>query len=117
MSNFSVEILEPQISILEITTSTVDTFGVNSTSSTFGIDIEQNINGEVSSVHNSIDVTATIGDDTTNIVEIERYNDVNVNLINLEKVLPTDFDFSFSVTQSYDLEDFLNSYVFDCGTP
>ena len=75
MSNFSVEILEPQISILEITTSTVDTFGVNSTSSTFGIDIEQNINGEVSSVHNSIDVTATIGDDTTNIVEIERYND------------------------------------------
>jgi hypothetical protein len=87
MSDFIVEILDTETNIIEIETSYVD-----------------NINN----------------------IEIERYEIYNVDVINTEKILPSDLPDTYpmnkiignlSVDRISGLDDYLDSYNFDCGTP
>ena len=87
MSDFIVEIVDTENNIIEIETSYVD-----------------NINN----------------------IEIERYEIYNVDVINTEKILLSDLPDSYpmnkiignlSVYRISGLEDYLDSYQFDCGTP
>jgi len=87
MSDFIVEILDTETNIIEIETSYVD-----------------NINN----------------------IEIERYEIYNVDVINTEKILPSDLPDTYpmnriignlSVDRISGLDDYLDSYSFDCGTP
>jgi hypothetical protein len=87
MSDFIVEILDTENNIIEIETSYVD-----------------NINN----------------------IEIERYEIYNVDVINTEKILPSDLPDTYpmnriignlSVDRISGLDDYLDSYSFDCGTP
>lgn len=86
MSNFIIEITDPQIYNIDIETSFVD-----------------NINN----------------------IEIQRYDYFNIDVINTEKILPSDLpDYpvnrivgNFPVTRISGLNDYLDNYHFDCGTP
>lgn len=87
MDNFVVEILDPQINYLEIETS-------------FG--------------------------NTINNIEIERSTSFNIDIINTSKVLasdlPDDIPMSkivgnLSVARIDGLDDYLDNYEFDCGSP
>lgn len=87
MSDFIIEILEPTINILEVETS-----------------------------YGSI----------TNNVEISLYDSFNLEIINTEKVLASDLpdDIPMSkivgnldVSRIDNLDDYLDSYQFDCGSP
>lgn len=87
MSEFTVEISEPQVHIIDIETSFVE-----------------NVNN----------------------IEIERYEYYNIDIINTEKILPSDLPDGYPMNQVYGdlpvsrisgLADYLNSYEFDCGTP
>ena len=87
MSNFIIDIIDSQTNIIEIETSFVE-----------------NINN----------------------IEIERYETYNLEIINTEKILPSDFPNTYpmssiignlSVNRVSGLNDYLNTYTFDCGTP
>jgi hypothetical protein len=87
MNKFVVEIIEPKINILEVETSFVD--------------IVSNI-------------------------EIERFDNINLQIVNTEKVLasdlPDDIPMSkivgnLNVSRIEGLDDYLDSYEFDCGSP
>lgn len=87
MSNFTIEILEPTINILEIETS-------------FG--------------------------SVVNNIEIERFDSFNLEIVNTEKVLASDLpdDIPMSkivgnldVARISGLDDYLDNYDFDCGSP
>jgi hypothetical protein len=87
MSNFIIDIIDTQSNIIEIETSYVD-----------------NINN----------------------IEIERYETYNLEIINTEKILPSDFPNTYPmssiignlpVNRVSGLNDYLNTYTFDCGTP
>jgi hypothetical protein len=87
MSDFILEITDPQVSILEIETSFIE---------------------------------------NTNNLEIERSESFNIELINTEKVLasdlPDDIPMSkiignLSVSRIDGLDDYLDDYEFDCGSP
>lgn len=87
MSNFILEITDPQVSILEIETSFID-----------------NINN----------------------IEIERSESFNIELINTEKILASDLPDDIPMTKIVGnldvarisgLDDYLDSYDFDCGSP
>jgi hypothetical protein len=64
--------------------------------------------------------------DNINNIEIERYEIYNVDVINSEKILPSDLPDTYpmnkiigdlSVYRISGLSDYLDSYEFDCGTP
>ncbi len=87
MSNFILEILEPIINVLEVETS-------------FG--------------------------SIVNNIEIERFDSFNLEIVNTEKVLASDLpdDIPMSkivgnlhVTRIDGLDDYLDNYAFDCGSP
>lgn len=86
MSDFTLEILEPSVNILEVETS----FGT-----------------------------------IVNNIEIERFGDFNIEIINTEKILVGDLpDIPMSkitgnleVARIEGLDDYLDNYEFDCGTP
>lgn len=87
MSNFIIDIIDSQTNIIEIETSFVD-----------------NINN----------------------IEIERYETYNLEIINTEKILPSDFPDTYPMSKIIGnlplnritgLDNYLNSYTFDCGTP
>lgn len=87
MSNFIIDILEPSINILEVETS-------------FG--------------------------SIVNNIEIEKFNTFNLEIVNTEKILasdlPDDIPMSkivgnLSVTRIDGLNEYLDSYSFDCGSP
>lgn len=86
MSNFIVEIREPQVYTIDIETNFVD-----------------NINN----------------------IEIQRYDQFNIDVINTERILPSDLpDYpvnriigDFPVARISGLKEYLDSYHFDCGTP
>lgn len=87
MSDFIVEILEPNLNYLLVETS-------------------------VSSVINN--------------VEIERSNDFNLEIVNTEKILASDLPDdiptskivgNLDVARIDGLDDYLDSYEFDCGSP
>jgi len=87
MSNFIVEILEPVVTYIDIETSVLT-------------DI--------------------------NNIEIEKYDTYNLEIVNTEKILASDLpdDIPMSkiignllVARIEGLEDYLDSYEFDCGTP
>jgi hypothetical protein len=87
MDNFVVEILDPNINYLEITTS-------------FG--------------------------DLINNIEIERSTSFNIDIINTSKVLASDLPDDIPITKIVGnlsvaridgLDDYLDSYEFDCGSP
>lgn len=63
---------------------------------------------------------------TNNSIEIERFGDVNLELVNTERVLASDLpdDIPMSkiignlhVSRIDGLDQYLDSYEFDCGTP
>ena len=87
MSNFIIEITDPQISILKIETSFID---------------------------------------NSNNLEIERSESFNIELINTEKLLVSDLPDNIpmskivgnlSVLRIDGLDDYLDGYEFDCGSP
>lgn len=87
MSNFILEIIDPQINLLEIETAFVD---------------------------------------IVNNIEIERSESFNIELINTDKILPTDLPDNIPiskiigdlhVSRILELSDYLDQYSFDCGTP
>lgn len=86
MSDFTLEILEPSVNILEVETS----FGT-----------------------------------IVNNIEIERFGDFNIEIINTEKILVGDLPDipmskitgNFEVARIEGLDDYLDNYEFDCGTP
>ena len=87
MSDFILEILEPSVNILEIETS-------------FG--------------------------SVVNNIEIERFDSFNIEIVNTEKVLASDLpdDIPMSkivgnldVSRIEGLDDYLDNYEFDCGSP
>jgi 16S rRNA A1518/A1519 N6-dimethyltransferase RsmA/KsgA/DIM1 with predicted DNA glycosylase/AP lyase activity len=87
MSNFIIDIIDSQTNIIEIETSFVE-----------------NVNN----------------------IEIERYETYNLEIINTEKILPSDFPNTFQMSQIVGnlplnrvsgLNEYLNTYTFDCGTP
>ena len=64
--------------------------------------------------------------DNVNNIEIERYEIYNIDVINTEKILPTDLPDNYpmnkiigdlSVYRISGLSNYLNTYNFDCGTP
>lgn len=64
--------------------------------------------------------------DNINNIEIERYEIYNIDVINTEKILPSDLPDTYpmnkiigdlSVYRISGLADYLDSYSFDCGTP
>lgn len=64
--------------------------------------------------------------DNVNNIDIERYEIYNVDVINTEKILPSDLPDTYpmnkiigdlSVYRISGLNDYLNHYTFDCGTP
>jgi hypothetical protein len=64
--------------------------------------------------------------DNINNIEIERYETYNIDVINTEKILPSDLPDTYpmnkiigdlSVYRISGLSNYLNSYNFDCGTP
>lgn len=87
MSEFIVEILDPQTSIIEIETSFVE-----------------NLNN----------------------IEIERYETFNLEIVNTEKILASDLPDDIPMSKIFGnlhvsridgLDDYLDIYEFDCGTP
>lgn len=87
MSDFILEITDPQVTLLEIETSFVD-----------------NINN----------------------IEIERSESFNIELINTEKILASDLPDNIPISKIVGnlnvaridgLDDYLDNYEFDCGTP
>ena len=87
MNKFIVEIIEPKINILEVETSFVD---------------------------------------VVSNIEIERFDNINLQIVNTEKVLasdlPDDIPMSkivgnLNVSRIEGLDDYLDSYEFDCGSP
>lgn len=87
MSDFILEILEPTTNILEVETS----FGT-----------------------------------TVNNIEIERFDSFNLEIINTEKVLASDLPDNIpmskivgnlDVARIEGLDEYLDNYEFDCGTP
>jgi len=87
MNKFVVEIIEPKINILEVETSFVD---------------------------------------VVSNIEIERFDNINLQIVNTEKVLasdlPDDIPMSkivgnLNVSRIEGLDDYLDSYEFDCGSP
>jgi len=87
MSNFTLEILEPSVNIIEIETS-------------FG--------------------------SIVNNIEIEKFDQFNIEIVNTEKILasdlPDDIPMSkivgnLSVARIDGLDDYLDNYAFDCGSP
>lgn len=87
MSNFILEILEPTVNLLEIETS-------------FGAEV--------------------------NNLEIERFDRFNIEIVNTEKILahdlPDDIPMdkiigNLNVARIEGLDDYLNNYEFDCGSP
>jgi hypothetical protein len=86
MSDFIVQIIDPQVYTIDIETNFVD-----------------NINN----------------------IEIQRYDQFNIDVINVEKILPSDLpDFpvnriigDFPVSKISGLKEYLDSYHFDCGSP
>lgn len=87
MSDFILEILEPTTNILEVETS----FGT-----------------------------------TVNNIEIERFDSFNLEIINTEKVLASDLPDNIpmskivgnlDVARIEGLDEYLNEYEFDCGSP
>ena len=64
--------------------------------------------------------------DNVNNIDIERYEIYNVDVINTEKILPSDLPDTYpmnkiigdlSVYRISGLSNYLNQYTFDCGTP
>ena len=87
MSNFMLEILEPSVYYLDVSTSFID-----------------NINN----------------------IEIERSENYNLEIVNTEKILASDLPDdipmskiigSLHVSRIDGLDNYLDSYEFDCGTP
>jgi hypothetical protein len=87
MSNFILEIVDPQIYLLDIETSFVD-----------------NVNN----------------------IEIERSESFNIELINTEKILASDLPDDIPITKIVGnldvarisgLDEYLDNYEFDCGSP
>jgi hypothetical protein len=87
MSDFIIEVVDPQINYIEVETSFLN---------------------------------------YTNNIEIERYETFNLELINTEKILASDLpdDIPMSkivgnldVARIEGLDDYLDNYEFDCGTP
>lgn len=77
MSNFIVEITDPQVYTIDIETNFID-----------------NINN----------------------IEIQRYDQFNIDVINTEKILPSDLP-DYPVNRIIGLKNYLDTYHFDCGTP
>ena len=74
---------------------------------------------------NYLEVETSFGNIVNNI-EIERFSTFNVQIVNTEKVLasdlPDDIPMSkivgnLNVARIEGLDDYLDSYEFDCGTP
>lgn len=71
-----------------------------------------------------IDVETSFVDNINNI-EIERYEYYNIDIINTEKIIPSDFpDYpvnritgDWPVNRISGLQEYLDSYHFDCGSP
>jgi hypothetical protein len=71
-----------------------------------------------------IDVETSFVDNINNI-EIERYEYYNIDIINTEKIIPSDFpDYpvnritgDWPVDRISGLKEYLDSYHFDCGSP
>ncbi|NBU33476.1 hypothetical protein EBZ38_11460 [bacterium] len=77
MSNFIVEVLEPQV---------------------YTIDIETNFVGN------------------SNNIEVQKYDQFNIEIINTERILPSDLP-DYPVNRIIGLNHYLDNYHFDCGTP
>ena len=74
---------------------------------------------------NIIEIETSFVDNVNNI-DIERYEIYNVDVINTEKILPSDLPDRYpmnkiigdlSVYRISGLSNYLNQYTFDCGTP
>jgi hypothetical protein len=64
--------------------------------------------------------------DNINNIDIERYEIYSVDILNVEKTLPSEFPDTYpmnkiigdlSVYRISGLSNYLNQYTFDCGTP
>ena len=64
--------------------------------------------------------------DTVNNIEIQRYENFELQIINTEKILPTDFPDTYpmskivgdlSIYRISGINSYLDNYHFDCGTP
>jgi len=81
---------------------------------------------EITDTDTSIIEIETSYTDNVNNIDIERYEIYNVDIINTEKILPSDLPDTYpmnkiigdlSVYRISGLNDYLNHYTFDCGTP
>jgi hypothetical protein len=81
---------------------------------------------EITDTDTSIIEIETSYTDNVNNIDIERYEIYNVDIINTEKILPSDLPDTYSMNKIIGdlsvyrisgLNDYLNHYTFDCGTP
>jgi hypothetical protein len=81
---------------------------------------------EITDVQSNIIQIETSFVENINNIEIERYESYNVEVVNTEKILPSDFPDTYPidkiignlpVSRVSGLNDYLNHYTFDCGTP
>lgn len=79
----------------------------------------------IDSYINTVDIETSFGSVVNNL-EIERFDAFNIQIINTEKLLPSDLPDnipmskivgSLDVARIDGLDDYLDSYEFDCGSP
>jgi len=118
MSNFILEITHPQTSILEIETSFIESIN--------NLEIETSLIENIDSLEISFLDIETNFIQNINSLEISRSESFNIELINTEKILASDLPDNIpiskivgnlSVARISGLDDYLDNYEFDCGSP
>ena len=85
MATFTIEVSEAEKYIIDVNTSTADSFTSSSSQDKFFLEIEQGISGTAETTKNIIEITTSVDSaSSTNSITIEKVNDINL-------VITTDF--------------------------
>jgi len=85
MATFTIEVSEAEKYIIDVNTSTADSFTSSSSQDKFFLEIEQGIAGTAETTKNIIEITTSVDSaSSTNSITIEKVNDINL-------VITTDF--------------------------
>lgn len=82
MATFTIEVSEAEKYIIDVNTSTADSFTSSSSQDKFFLEIEQGIAGTAETTKNIIEITTSVDSaSSTNSITIEKVNDINLAII------------------------------------
>lgn len=82
MATFTIEVSESEKYIIDVNTSTADSFTSSSSQDKFFLEIEQGIEGKAETTKNIIEITTSVDNtSSTNSITIEKVNDINLAII------------------------------------